>query len=75
MEGIKFPPPDLNDIVFDCDPPTAEQKMVHLTLLSTELVERLRLHGGGDIWGAGLMGAFLNLSKYLKYLKELELRK
>ena len=70
MGAIEYQPPDLADIVFDCEPPTDEQKIFHLTRLSTELVERMRLEPLDDRWGAALMGAWLNLSKYLKHIKE-----
>ena len=70
MGAIEYQPPDLADVVFDCDGPTDEQKIFHLTRLATELVERMRLEPLDDRWGAALMGAWLNLSKYLKHIKE-----
>jgi hypothetical protein len=70
MAGTEFQKPDLADIVFDGEPPTDERKIFHLTRLSTELVERMRLEPLDDRWGAALMGAWLNLSKYLKHIKE-----
>lgn len=70
MAGIEFQPADLAAIVFDCEPPTDEQKVFQLTRLATELVERMRLEPLDDRWGAALMGSWLNLSKYLKHIKE-----
>lgn len=70
MAEIELQPADLADIVFDCDGPTDEQKIFQLTRLSTELVERMRLEPLDDRWGSALMGSWLNLSKYLKHIKE-----
>ncbi len=70
MGATEFPPPDLADIVFHGEPPTDERKIFHLTRLSTELVERMRLEPLDDRWGAALMGSWLNLAKYLKHIKE-----
>jgi hypothetical protein len=70
MEATEYQKPDLADVVFHGDPPTDEQKIFHLTRLSTELVERMRLEPLDERWGAALMGAWLNLSKYLTHIKE-----
>jgi|GEM_PF-5682862 len=70
MAGTEYQKPDLADIVFHGDGPTDEQKIFHLTRLATELVERMRLEPLDERWGAALMGSWLNLSKYLKHIKE-----
>ena len=70
MAGTEFQKPDLADVVFHDDGPTDEQKIFHLTRLSTELVERMRIEPLDDRWGAALMGSWLNLAKYLKHIKE-----
>lgn len=72
MGAIEFPRPDLTDFFLDGEPPTPEQKVFHLRRLATELVERLKLEPLDNRWGALLMGTFLNLSKYLTHLNELE---